>query len=137
MADKTRRVDYFSLELPDEPGEAFRILGKLKDARVSLLNCTGFPTGSGKGQMSVVPADPDSFLKAAKAAGLAVGAKKQVFLVQGTDRVGAAAELFKKLADAKVNVTAYNATCAPGGGFGMILWVKPQDLKAAAKALGV
>jgi hypothetical protein len=41
------------------------------------------------------------------------------------------------LADAKVNVTAYNATCAPGGGFGMILWVKPQDLEAAAKALGV
>src|SRR5258708_643571 len=118
MADKTKRVDYFSLELPDKPGEALRILGKLKEAGVNLLNCTGFPTAPGKGQMSVVPADPDSLVKAAKAAGLAIGAKKQAFFVQ-------------------VNDTAYNATCAPGGGFGMILWVKPQDLVAAAKALGV
>src|SRR5260370_19265734 len=100
MADKTRRVDYFSLEFPGKPGEAFCILGKLKEAGVNLLNCTVFPTGSGKGQMSVVPADPDPFLKAVKATGLAVGARKQAFFVQGTDRVGALAELIKKLADA-------------------------------------
>jgi predicted amino acid-binding ACT domain protein len=61
---------------------------------------------------------------------------KEAFLIQGGDRVGAVAEILKKLGAAKVNVTAANASVAQGGGFGMILWVKAQDVAAAAKALG-
>ena len=45
-------------------------------------------------------------------------------------------ELSKKLADAGVNVHAVNAACGPGG-YGMILWVKPESYPKAAKALGV
>ncbi len=41
-----------------------------------------------------------------------------------------------KVADAGVNVHAANAACGPGG-YGMILWVKPESYQKAAKALGV
>ncbi|MCZ6696634.1 MAG: hypothetical protein O7A63_08865 [Acidobacteria bacterium] len=37
----------------------------------------------------------------------------------------------------RVNVDALNAACAPGVGFGMILWVKPNDLDAASMAPGI
>jgi hypothetical protein len=43
--------------------------------------------------------------------------------------------VLRKLAEAKVNVRAANG-CAGQGGFGLILWVAPSDLTAAAKALG-
>jgi hypothetical protein len=136
MADKAKRVDYFSIDIPDQPGEAFRVLAKLKEGGVNFLSQTGFPTSAGKGQLSLVPENAETFLKAAKGAGIAVGAAKKAFFVQGTDRVGAAAETIKKLADAKINLKAYNASSGQGQ-FGLVIWVAPKDVDAAAKALGV
>lgn len=135
MADKVRRVDYYYVEVPDQPGEGARIFAKLKEAGVNLLSLTAFPTGANKTQVDLVPENGDALVKAAKAAGLTLSAKKQAFLVQGSDRVGAAAEVFKKLADAKVNIRAANA-CSSERAFGLILWVKPENFQAAAKALG-
>jgi len=135
MADKVRRVDYYYVEIPDHAGEAARVFEKLKDTGVNLLCFTAFPSGTDKAQVDVVPDHADAFLKAAKTAGLTITNRKQALYVQGADRIGAAAEIFKKLADAKVNVRAANA-CASEHGFGMIIWVKPEHLDAAAKALG-
>jgi|SRR2546425_6686178 len=136
MADKAKRVDYYSIEIPDQPGEAFRILAKFKESGVNFLSITGFPASVlGKGQISLMPENGESFLKAAKTVGVAVGAAKKAFLVQGSDRVGAAAETFKKLADAKINMRAYNAGSSQGN-FGLVIWVAAEDVDVAAKALG-
>ena len=137
MADKIRRIDYFYFEVSDKPGEGARVLGKLKDAGVVLLSLTGFPIAGGKAQLTVVPEKVDAFIAAAKKAGLTHSAKKECFLVQGEDRVGAAYEILDRLAQASVNVTASNGCSAGGGSYGMILFVKQPDLAAAAKALGV
>jgi predicted amino acid-binding ACT domain protein len=61
---------------------------------------------------------------------------KGAFLITGDDRVGAAAEHTKKLADANINVTAATALGAGAGRYGMILWVAPADYDRAATALG-
>ncbi len=135
MADKVRRVDYYYVEIPDHAGEAARVFQTLKDTGVNLLSFTAFPSGTDKGHVDVVPEHAEEFMKAAKAAGLNITARKQALYVQGADRIGAAAEIFNKLADAKVNVRAANA-CASERGFGMLLWVKPEQLDAAARALG-
>jgi hypothetical protein len=137
VANTVRRIDYFTVEIADQPGEAVRVLSKLKDAGVHLLVAVGFPTTGNKGQLSLVPTDPDSLSKATRAPGIKVGAQKQAFFVQGADRPGAAAELLKKVADAKINVTAFSATAAKSGEFGMVLWVKPEDVAKASKSLGV
>ena len=60
-----------------------------------------------------------------------------MFLISGEDRPGAVAGLYEKLAAAKINVTATDAVCAGMGRYGAILWVKPRDVKKAAKVLGV
>ena len=51
--------------------------------------------------------------------------------------MGALAELLAKLAEAKINVTATDAISAGADRYGVILWVKPRDVKRAAKTLGV
>ncbi len=63
--------------------------------------------------------------------------KKTAFLVEGDDRIGAAAGVLDKLAAAKINVTALDAVRGGGGRYGAIIWVKPGDVDKAAKALGV
>jgi hypothetical protein len=137
MSDKIRRVDYFYAMVPDQPGEAARILGRLREAGVNLLSFTAFPASGGKSQVDLVPENAEALLKAAKAGGLALSEKKTAFFIQGNDRPGAVLETLKKLSDAGVNVHAANASSGANGGFGFILWVKPQHQAAAAKALGV
>ena len=136
MTDTITRVDYFYIETPDKPGEAARALSTLKDARINLLAFTGFPKGR-RSQLDFIPADPAAFVKVAKKAGWKLSAKKSGFLMQGEDRTGAVADVLSKLAAAKINVTAIDAVCAGAGRYGAILWVKPPDLKRAAKALGI
>jgi hypothetical protein len=135
MAETIRRVDYFYIETPNRPGEAARALKALKDARINLLAFSGFPKGR-RAQLDFIPADPAALVKAAKRAGWKLSAKKSGFLIQGEDRPGAVADILTKLADAKINVTAVDAVCAGADRYGAILWVKPPDLKRAAKALG-
>jgi hypothetical protein len=135
MADKIKRVDYYSVKVPDQPGQAFQTLAKLKEANVNLLSFTAFPTDANNAQMVMVPVDPEAFVKAAEKAGLKLSAKKEAFFIQGKDRAGALAEVYNKLGTAKINVHASNAASA-GSTYGFVLWVKPRDVDAAAKVLG-
>jgi hypothetical protein len=134
MTDIIRKVDYFKAEVQDKAGEGARILSALLDEGIDLLAFTGFPRGR-KAQLDFIPEDGAAFRKAAKKAGLAV-AKNTAFLVQGQDRPGVLAGIMSKLADAGINITAIDAVAAGGGRYGAILWVKPAEVRKAAKALG-
>ncbi len=136
MAETIQLVDYFYVEAPDKPGEAARLLNELRRAGVNLLAFSGFPKGK-RSQLDFIPADPAAFRAAATAAKWKLKGPKKGFLVQGDDRVGAVAEVLGRLAAAKINVTATDAVCAGAGRYGVILWVKPRDLKRAAQALGI
>jgi hypothetical protein len=136
MADTIRLVDYFYIVTADKPGEGARLLQHLKDAGVNLAVVHAFPAGR-RTQVDVVPASGEAFKAAAKAAKWKVVGPKKAIVIEGDDRVGALADYFARLADAKINVTATSAIVAGAGRFGAILWVKPRDIKRAAKVLPV
>ena len=137
MADVIKRIDYYYVSVPDKPGEGARILSALRQAGINLLGISAFPHGARKSQLDLVTEDGGALAKAAKSAGLKLSKKKSGFLIQGDDRPGAIAEITSKLADAKVNVKSVQAFSAGSGRYGGMLWVKPADLRKAAKALGV
>ncbi|MBZ5582694.1 MAG: ACT domain-containing protein [Acidobacteriia bacterium] len=135
MADQISRVDYYSVIVPQKAGEAARILMAVEQAGVNLIAFSGFPEGR-KAQLDFVAADGPAFVKAAKSAGLDPGRKKTVFLVEAGDRVGAVAAIASKLAEAGINITSMQAICAGENRYGGLLWVKPEDVRKAAKVLG-
>jgi hypothetical protein len=137
MAQQISKVEYYSILIPNKPGEGARLLRTFSDAGVNLLGLWGYPKGAGKAQADVVPADVKAFAAAAKKAKIKAGKRLPGFLVQGEDKVGACGEVFEKLAAAKVNVRAVQATSAGCGCFGMFLQVDPKDVRKAAKALGI
>jgi hypothetical protein len=136
MADTIELVDYFYVDAPDKPGEGARVLGHLREQGVNLLVFSGFPSGR-RAQLDFVPADAAAFRATARAAKWKVTGPKKAFLLQGEDRVGAVADVMERLAAARINVTAIDAVCAGSGRYGAIVWVKPADVRKAAKALGV
>lgn len=135
MADTMRKVDYFSIQVSDKPGEGLRILTALADGGVNLLAFTGFPRGR-RAQIDVMPEDTRKFNAVVKKAGLTVNPKKTGFLIQGEDRPGALVDALGKLAQAGINVTAMDAVTAGENRYGAIFWVKPDNVNKAAKLLG-
>ncbi len=136
MADTVQLVEYFYVQVPDKPGEGARLLAQLKEAGVNLLAFSGFPAGR-KGQLDFVPEDAKAFKAAARKAKWPPSPAKKVFWITGDDRVGVGADLLDKLAEAKLNTIASQAIAAGAGRFGMLLWVKPEDVRKAAKVLSV
>ncbi len=136
MADTIRAAHYFKIETLDRPGEFARTLGVLREAGLNLLAFTGFPRGR-RDQLDFVVSDPGPFKAAAKRAKWRIKGPKICFVVQGEDRPGAIAALLIPLAAARINITAIDAVCAGEGRYGALFWVKPRDVKKAAKVLGV
>ena len=136
MPDAVRLLDYFYAEASDKPGEGARVLTTLQDAGVNLVVFHAFPAGR-RAQLDFVPSDPAAFKAAAKRARLRVVGPKKAFVIDGDDRVGALVTYFEKLGAAQINVTAASALAAGAGRYGAILWVKPRDVRRAAKVLGV
>ncbi|MCE5309906.1 MAG: hypothetical protein LLG20_19910 [Acidobacteriales bacterium] len=137
MAQQISKVEYYSIIVPNKPGEGACLLKMFSDAGVNLIGLWGYPKGAGKAQVDVVPAEGKAFTAAVRKAKLKAGKKQTGFLVQGEDKVGAAGEVLEKLSAAKINVHAVQATSAGCGCFGMFLQVDPKDVRKAAKALGI
>ncbi len=136
MADTIRLAQYFKMKTSNKAGKGASVLASLRDARINLLAFSGFPLKR-RAQLDFVPSNPAAFKTAAKKAKLKARGPKTCFLVEGDDRPGAGARLMARLADAKINVTSLQAISAGGGRYGAILWVKPRDVRKAAKALGI
>ena len=136
MADLIRTVQYFKVQIADKSGELARMLAPLREAGMNLLAVHAFPRNR-RTQVDVVPEDPAVFKNQAKALKWKMQGPKMCFLVDGDDRPGALADLTVQLASAKINMTAVTGLTAGQGRYGAVLWVKPRDVKKAAKVLGM
>src|SRR3972149_39056 len=124
---RIRKADYYTMKVSQRPGAGAKLLASMKSAGVNLLAFTGFPSGGGA-QVDFIPENSARFRQAAKKAGLRVSKRKTVFLVRGSDRVGALTGMLGKLAAEKINLVALSAVTAGSNRYGMIFWVKPSGV---------
>jgi hypothetical protein len=135
MADQARVVYSYSTSVPDEPGQAFKVLATLVSAGINLLGCSGTQS-EGRARIDVVPDDAGAFAGLVKHAGLAFQRQKAGFLIQGDDRPGALADNLARLAETGINVGGVQGLAAGAGRWSAIVWIADSDLEAAARALG-
>lgn len=136
MAGLIRTAQYFKVQIADKPGELAGVLAPLREGGVNLLAVHAFPRNR-RTQVDLVPEDPTAFKNVAKAYKWKMQGPKVCLLVDCDDRAGALADLTEQLSSAKINMTAVTGLTAGQGRCGTILWVKPRDVKKAAKILGL
>ena len=136
MADLIRTVQYFKVQIADKPGALAGMLAPLREAGVNLMAVHAFPRNR-RTQVDVVPEDPTAFKNVARVYKWKLQGPKRCLLVDGDDRPGALADLTDRLGSARINMTAVTGLPAGQGRFGAILWVKPRDVKKAAKVFGI
>ena len=137
MAQLIRKVEYFCVNVADRPGEAYRLLARCQRRNINLLAVNVFSCAPGESQLDFFPEKPAELIEAAKEMNTDLIGPKVAFLVQGEDRVGALADIYRMFHDANVNIHAANGACDGEGHYSYILWVRGPDIEAAEKALGI
>jgi hypothetical protein len=134
MKMAVKRVTVHCVEIEDKPGSLHKLLADAAKANVDLLCFTAFSAGGGRGQVYVSPKDPEAFRGCAQEGGIEATVAAG-FIVSDEDKVGAAAQTLKGLADAGINGVA-GAAMVCDGHYQLLVVVDPADADAAEKALG-
>jgi hypothetical protein len=132
MAVKRIAVD--CMEIEDKPGSLHKLLADAASANVDFLCAAAFSAGEGRGRVYVSAKDPDAFKTVAQEASIET-TPAAGFIVSGDDKVGAAADALKALAEAGINGLA-GAAIVCNGQYQMLVVVDAGDGDAAAAALG-
>jgi hypothetical protein len=136
MSARVRTVEYFYIMVKDRPGEAYRLLSHLATEQVNLLAFNAIPMGLEHTQLVLFPDSSDLLSKAAAGSGLTLTGPQRALLVQDDDRLGALADIHLTLLEANINVYASSGVTDGRGGYGYILYLRPEDFRKAAHVLG-
>lgn len=135
MAREVRRVAYFYTMVRDDPGAGYRLLTRLAELGINLLAFTAVPIGPVTTQLALFPDDPAKLQAEGLRAGLELDGPHPALLVQGDDVLGALVELHDTLYHAGINVFSSMAVSSGTGRYGYLLYLRPGDVAAAARAL--
>ena len=128
-----RRVTYLKARLKDKPGALLSVMQGMKRKRLGLSGLWGYSTRGGKADLYVV-AGNTAKVRAHFRSVRAFAAEGKGFWVTGKNQTGALNKCLEALAKARVNIMAIDAI-AVGGRYGSFIWVKPNHLAKAARAL--
>ena len=134
-ARKIRQLEYYYAMVRDRPGEAYRLLAGLGAAGVNLMAFNAVPAGLELTQVVLFPDDPELLAKVAQDRDLELNGPHHALFIQGDDRLGALAEIHSVLFEAGVNVAASSGVADGQGGYGYVIYLRAEDVAAAAKAL--
>jgi hypothetical protein len=135
MIASVQAVSYFYATVANRPDDACRLLSRLAEAGVNLLAFSAIPLGPEHTQLVLFPDDPQRLRVIADSVGFALTGPQRAFLVQGDDRLGAIADIYGKLSEVGVSVYASSGVTDGRGGFGYILYVRPESFARAEEAL--
>jgi hypothetical protein len=137
MEIRVRKAEYYYAIVENRPGEARKLMEFCSGYGINLINFTAFPMGENLAQLDFFTDDAEKLKQASADAGIDLIGPKRAFLIQGDERISVLAEYYLRLADSGINVIAANGTSDGSGGFGYVVWVKPEDYDEAAKILGI
>ena len=137
MAFTVRRIDYFYIMIEDTPEVGYEVLSQLSEQNVNLVAITAVPFGPARTQLTVFPDDTAMMKRVAQQSNILLDGPHPALVVQGDDEVGALVQIHEKLRDANVHVFASTGVANKRGGYGYIIYVRPDEHQRAAEALGV
>lgn len=137
MTEAIQRGEYYYTIVDNQPGVLYRLLDHFQNRGIGFYAFTAFPLPGDQSQLDFFPIEIPRFLEAAREAGLSMIGPRSAFVVQGEDTTGALVSYHERLARAGINVHAANGVSDGRGGFGYVLWVKPEDYEEAARHVGL
>ena len=130
-----RRVECYNLTVEELVAEGSAMLGTIVGAGVDFLAYKAVPLGATRTRFTLFPVDGSKLMDAAANAGLAVDGPHPAVLVVGDERPGALAAIYRRLAQAGISVEESCGIAHIHGGYGVVLYLRPEDCDRATAAL--
>jgi hypothetical protein len=130
-----RRVDYYNLTVQEHVAGGSAMLGTIVGAGVDFLAYKAVPLGATRTRFTLFPVDGPKLMDGAANAGLAVDGPHPAVLIVGDERPGALADIYRRLAQAGIPVEESCGIAHVNGGFGVVLYLRPEDCDRATAAL--
>ena len=137
MAHKIRKVEYFYTTVKDQPGSSYNLLTQLSGLGIDQVAFVAVPTGPSNTQLTIFPDDSQKLISEARSAGMILDGPHPAILVQGDNDLGALQDIHNKLFLANVNVYASMGVTDSKGGFGYLIYVRPEEFERAMEALEI
>lgn len=135
MAITIRAVEYFNIRVENEPRKAYELLARLSSEDIQLLAFSAVPFGPNHVDLTIFPERSSNFQSLAERTGWFFTGPQHAILIQGDDRLGALADINRKLSEAGVKIYASSGVTDGQGRYGYVIYTKEGDHVAAAKAL--
>ncbi|MFP4249299.1 MAG: hypothetical protein ACLFU7_06550 [Armatimonadota bacterium] len=133
MGHSIRRVTAAVMQVEDEAGALHRVLSVLRDAGINMLAIAS-QRRRGTALMAI-PENLNTVRELAADQGVHL-TTRQVFLIEGDDKVGALCDITRDIADAGINIEDVAALSAASR-YAAVITFADADLEAASEALGL
>jgi hypothetical protein len=128
-----KQVKAYCVDIEDKPGSLHRFLSQSALSGADYVCFAAFSCGDNKGHVVVVPKDPKIFDSFAKEANIKT-TPRAGFIITGKDRIAAAADAIKNLAQNDIRGIA-GAAMVIEGRFQLLVVVDLKDAERAKKVL--
>ncbi len=131
MTLKYQKVEYYNITVQDQIAAGSRLLTTIADAGVDFLAFKAIPLEQNRTQFTLFPIDGSKMTAWAKQAGLEPEGPYSAIIITGDEKPGALAEIYRKLSQAGIQVEESSGIAHINGGYGVILYLKPEDCEKA------
>jgi len=132
MAYEVKKVDVWSVEIPDQPGALASVLQPLTEAGANLKFLLARRTTEGQGIAFVAPIEGTGVVKKAKELKFKKNDGISAIQITGPDKPGLGSKILQPLSSAGINLRGISAVAI---GKNCTIWLSFDNTKDANKAL--
>jgi hypothetical protein len=136
MATQAKRIQTVDVSLPAEAGSLARIYSGFREEGINVIASWGYEMGPGQAQAHFYVTDMEKTKTTLKKMGLKPTLTNAVWF-EGSDKVGAYAEVLGKVAKAGINIGATDAFAIDGRFASVLFTTNEKDFTPLCKALNI
>lgn len=135
MALEIKQVEYFNIIITGHIADGSKLLSIIAGAGVSFNAFKAVPLDPMRTQFSLFPMDSAKMIDGAEKAGLKFDGPYSAILIKGDEKSGALSDIYNKLSHAGIRVDESCGIADINGGYGVVLYLKPEECNNAMTAL--
>ncbi len=137
MALDILQVEYFNITVEDQITNASKLLSTIADAGVDFHAFKSMPVKPNRIQFTLFAKDSSKMLDGAKKSGLELEGPYSALLIKGDEKAGALADIYKRLSQAGIQVGEACGIANINAGYGVLLYLRPEDCGKALTVLKI